>query len=290
MIDLHCHLLPGLDDGSRDLEMSLDMARRYVADGVTHAACTPHIMPGVWPNDGTAIQNSVQSLQAALDDAGIELQLFPGADNHIVPDFVDGLRAGRLLPLAGSRYVLVEPPHHVAVPRLEEFFFGILVAGYVPILTHPERLSWIEAHYPTIRRLAEGGVWMQLTAGSLAGRFGSSAKTWAYRMLEDGIVHILATDAHDPERRPPLLSEGWKLARACVGDTEAERLVLTRPFAILLDEAPGSVAFPVAVDGPLRETYAYESAGRIAHDSPNDSPLRDTGGSWISRRLRNVFK
>src|SRR5690606_29532618 len=110
---------------------------------------------------------------------------------------------GRLLTLADTRYVLVEPPHHVAPPRLEDLFFALSAAGYVPILTHPERLSWINTHYDAIKRLADAGVWMQLTAGSLTGAFGRNARYWAERMLDEGRAHILATDAHDTVRRPP---------------------------------------------------------------------------------------
>lgn len=235
MIDLHCHLLPGLDDGCKDLSMSIEMAKMFVADGVTHLTCTPHITPGVWANTGPHIRAAVTELQQALDAEGIDLTLYPGADNHIVPDFVEGLREGRLLTLADSRYVLVEPPHHIGPPRLEAFFFGIRTAGYVPILTHPERLSWIESQYDTVRRLVAEGVWMQITAGSLTGRFGKRAEAVGFRMLTDGLVHILATDAHDPERRPPDLSDGWRMAAEHVGLEEADRLVLHRPFAILKD-------------------------------------------------------
>lgn len=236
MIDLHCHLLPGVDDGSKDLSMSLEMARIFVADGVTHLTCTPHITPGVWTNTGPQIRAAIADLQAALDAEGIDLTLYPGADNHMTPHFVTGLREGRLLTLADSRYVLVEPPHHVAPPRLEDFFFGIRAAGYVPILTHPERLTWIEGQYDIVRRLVAGGIWMQVTSGSLTGRFGKRVRALALRMLKDGLVHVMATDAHDPERRPPDLSEGWKVACDEVGQEEAERLVLHRPFAILKDE------------------------------------------------------
>lgn len=236
MIDLHCHLLPGVDDGAKDLAMSLEMARIFFADGITHLTCTPHITPGVWANTGPQIRAAIVDLQAALVAEGIDLTLYPGADNHMVPDFVSGLREGRLLTLADSRYVLVEPPHHVAPPRLEDFFFGIRMAGYVPILTHPERLTWIEGQYDTVRRLVAGGVWMQVTAGSLTGRFGKRVRSLSLRMLADGLVHILATDAHDPEHRPPVLSEGWRVAANEVGQDEAERLVLHRPFAILRNE------------------------------------------------------
>lgn len=157
MIDLHCHILPGIDDGATDLSVSIEMAKAFAADGVTIAACTPHILPGLYHNEGPEIRQVTAELQQVLDQEGISLKLVTGADNHITPTFVKELRSGHLLSLADTRYVLVEPPHHVAPPRLEDLFFELLVAGYVPILTHPERLTWINSHYEMLQRLANTG-------------------------------------------------------------------------------------------------------------------------------------
>src|SRR5262245_65956380 len=153
MIDLHCHILPSIDDGAIDLAVSREMAKAFVADGVAVVACTPHILPGLYANSGPQIRAATAQLQQALRTEGIPLRLITGADNHITPNFVAELRSGHLLSLADTRYVLVEPPHHVAPPRMQDLFFNLLVAGYVPILTHPERLTWIESHYATIERL-----------------------------------------------------------------------------------------------------------------------------------------
>ena len=160
------------------------------------------------------------------------------------PDLIAGLRAGRVLSLADTRYVLVEPPHHVAPVKMEQFFFDLIVAGYVPILTHPERLSWIESQYSGIQRLIRGGVWMQVTAASLTGAFGRSAQYWANQMLDEGCVHILATDAHDTRRRPPHLSAGRDLAARRVGAREVEHLVVTRPLGILKNVMPADLPMP----------------------------------------------
>jgi len=149
-----------------------------------------------------------------------------------------------LLSLADTRYVLVEPPHHVAPPRLEDLFLSLLVAGFVPILTHPERLTWIETHYQTVQRLAQAGVWMQLTAGSLSGAFGRRPRYWGDRMLDEGLVHLLATDAHDTKRRPPNLSVAREYAAKRVGDSEAEHLVVTRPWGVLMNELPSNLPVP----------------------------------------------
>src|SRR5262245_20489400 len=215
------------------------MAKLYVADGVTAVACTPHILPGLYQNSGPQIREATLALQQALDEEGIPLRLVTGADVHMAPDLVAGLRAGRVLSLADTRYVLIEPPHHVAPVTMQQFFFDLVVAGYTPILTHPERLSWIESHYSGLQRLIKAGVWMQVTAASLTGAFGRSAQYWASRMLDEGCVHILATDAHDTKRRPPCLSAGRDLAAKRVGTREAEDLVVTRPLAILKNLIPG---------------------------------------------------
>lgn len=261
MIDLHCHILPGIDDGAAALGVSLDMARASVADGVSVLACTPHILPGLYDNAGPQIASAVQYLQDALEQEGVPLRLVTGADVHMVPDLIAGLRSGRIPSIAGSRYVLVEPPHHTAPPRLASFFFGLLVEGFVPILTHPERLNWLRHQYDTVRQLIRAGVWMQITSGSLTGAFGRNAQYWAHRMLDEGCVHILATDAHDTHRRPPDLSRGRDAAGARVGTEEAEHLVLTRALGVIENEAPANLPMPAAWTDSAKLGSGYVEAG-----------------------------
>ncbi len=260
MIDLHCHILPGIDDGAANLGVSLGMAQASVADGVSLVVCTPHILPGLYHNAGPQIASAVQHLQDALGQEGIPLRLVAGADVHMVPDLIAGLRSGWIPSIAGSRYVLVEPPHHTAPPQLESFFFSLLVEGFVPILTHPERLNWLQYRYEVIRQLVRAGVWMQITSGSLTGAFGRNAQRWAYRMLDEGCVHILATDAHDTHRRPPDLSRGRDAAAARVGIEEAEHLVLTRPLGVIENEAPANLPRPAASKGPAKLAGGYVEA------------------------------
>ena len=241
MIDLHCHMLPGIDDGAPDEATALAMARIAVQDGITFTACTPHIYPGLYENNTRLIRQRVGELQKKLDAEGIVLRLTSGADAHLTPELMDRLKTGTAPTLNGGRYFLLEPPHHVAPPRFEESVFNFLVAGYVPVITHPERLTWIEANYEVFKRVALRGAWMQVTSGSLTGRFGDGAKYWAERLLDEGLVHILATDAHSIKRRAPLLAEGVRVAEKYVGTEEAHRLVFERPRAILDDIAPAKV-------------------------------------------------
>jgi protein-tyrosine phosphatase len=285
MIDLHCHILPGLDDGASDLSVSANMAKAFVADGVSVVACTPHILPGLYQNSGPQIRQATAQLQQHLDREGIPLRLVTGADNHVTPSFVTELKSGHLLSLADTRYVLVEPPHHVAPPRLEDLFFSLSVAGYVPILTHPERLTWIQSHYQVIQRLVHAGTWMQVTAGSLSGAFGRNPRYWGERMLDEGCIHILATDAHDVNRRPPNLSQGRELAAKRVGNTEAQHLVVTRPEGILRNDLPSNLPRPAPFTGLDAESNAL---------APKDADDVDGEGSFVGRglagRLRRIFR
>lgn len=277
MIDLHSHILPGIDDGAPDLGVALEMARIAVANGVAVQACTPHIFPGLFDNSGPRIRRATQELQRHLDEEGVPLRLVTGADVHIVPNMVNGLRAGEILSLADTRYVLVEPPHHVAPPRLEHVFFELLAAGYVPILTHPERLTWIETRYDALVQLFRAGVWMQVTAGALTGAFGRRPQYWAERMLNEALVHILATDAHGARRRPPDLAAGRAAAAKWLGEEEAEQLVSLRPRAILENAAPS------AVRPPAGASFKSPVIGRPGLEK--ETPSIDPRSHWLDARL-----
>jgi protein-tyrosine phosphatase len=239
-------MLPGIDDGAADIEVSLKMAAALIDDGVEAVVCTPHILPGLYNNTGPHIRAATEKLRSALARSGLRLNLFSGADAHMSVDFVLKLRTGEILTIADSRYVLVELPMHVRPAAIHKIFFELLVAGYVPILSHPERLPWIEAQYGLIERLVRTGVWLQLTSGSLLGKFGRPAKYWAERLLDDGIVHLLATDAHDISRRPPDLKRGRDAAAARVGEDEADNLVTARPRGILANQSPSNLPLPLA--------------------------------------------
>jgi protein-tyrosine phosphatase len=289
MIDLHCHMLPGIDDGASEVSVSLAMAKASVAQGITTVACTPHILPGLYHNTGPQIRQATARLQDMLDQEKIPLRLTTGSDAHIALDFIAGLRSGRVLSLGDSRYVLVEPPHHTAPPQLEDFFFNLVVAGYVPILTHPERLSWTPGRYQTIERLVAGGVWMQITAGSLTGAFGSTALYWAHRMLDEGCVHLIASDAHDTARRPQNLAAGYECAAKRVGVEEAQCLVLARPMGILKNQPPSNLPGPLGGADAETATSPGETAQPREHDQMR---IRNHAGDFRgwSGRLRRLLK
>ena len=248
MIDLHCHMLPGIDDGARNLEMALKMAELAVADGITMTACTPHIYPGLFENTHPGIRDACARFQGELDAAGIPLKLTYGADIQVVPELVADLGNGRLPTLHASRYFLFEPPHHVALPRLADLVHNALLAGYIPVITHPERLAYIEADYDKFVALARQGAWIQLTGGSLLGRFGPRVKRITERFLGDGVTHLLASDGHNLKNRTPELSEARDAAAAIIGEQAASQLVEERPAAVIANAEPADVALPRGLD------------------------------------------
>ena len=266
MIDLHSHTLPGLCDGSQSLDTSLEMARIAVADGITHLACTPHVNPGVYNNTRQTIEPALSALQQALDQQNIPLKLVIGADTHLVPEVMQGLKDGSIPTLNNTRYFLLEPSHHVPVLNFLDHIENYLNAGYVPLITHPERLSWVQEHYDEFAEAVNMGAWIQITAGAITGRFGKTAQSVSERFLKDGLVHVIASDAHGIARRPPILSEGVAAAIKLLGDeAEVMRMVQERPQAVLDDLAPEFVSMPV-----------------VSTISPTSTKQK----SWVSRLFR----
>lgn len=244
MIDLHCHMLPGLDDGAQDLDIALKMARIAVADGITMTACTPHIYPGRFDNTSAGIHEACERFQKELDASGITLQVTYGADIQVMPEMSEKLANGTLPTLNGSRYFLFEPPHHVSLPRLNDMIEETLHAGFVPIITHPERLFYIEDDYDSFVAAAHAGAWIQLTGGSLLGKFGRRAKSISERFLKDGFTHLLASDGHNLKKRTPELAKARDVATQLVGVEEANRLVKGRAAAVIADMDPHEILPP----------------------------------------------
>ena len=249
MIDLHCHMLPAIDDGARDLDTALRMAELAVADGITLTACTPHINPGLFDNTHEAIRRAVDAFRDELNKADIPLELTYGADIQVVPDMAERLQDGTLPTLNGSRYLLFEPPHTVPLPRIAELMQRVQAAGFVPVITHPERLTYIERHYDEFVAMARAGAWIQLTGGSLLGRFGRRVQGMTERFLKDGITHLLASDGHNLTNRTPELGEARDAAARIVGEEEAQRLVQGRPAAVVADRDPDEVPLPAGLAG-----------------------------------------
>lgn len=248
MIDIHSHILPNLDDGARNLDESLEMARIAVRDGITQMVATPHMYNGLSPNPQPGqVAARVASLQSEVGDA---LTLLPGNEVHITHDLVDKLESGRVTPLNRKNYMLVELPSMNVPEGVEAVFYSLQIHGVTPILVHPERNQQIQARPSLVARFIDRGVRIQVTAMSITGEFGRGARACVETLLRHNCVHFIATDTHRASRRPPILSSGRDAAAGIVGHEAAQRMVLDFPRAVV-DGLPFDPGPPVPFDEPL---------------------------------------
>lgn len=245
MIDLHAHILPGLDDGAGDLEETLDMCRIARDDGITTIVATPHSGNG-YENDRLVVLSAVQQLRACLMELNIPLEILPGADIYLRHDLIDLLRDGMVMTMNdNSRYVLVEFPHHIMPPNYIDWLFEMKLKGITPIFTHPERNTAIQKNINHVRQWVDRGGLVQVTAMSLTGDFGPEAARCARQLIRNRLVHAIASDAHSKSRRPPVLSGAVRAAKRMVDADYVEKLVNQFPAAIIAGQtftAPEAVA------------------------------------------------
>ena len=235
-VDLHCHLLPQLDDGARSWDESLEMARLAVADGIGTIVVTPHQLGSFAQNTAEKIRGQLQLLQQRLTAAQIPLQLLPGADVRIEPDLPQRIRHGQVLTLADhGRHVLLELPHELYVP-LEGLLRRLQAIDCVGILSHPERNLGILADPSLVPQLVESGCLMQITASSLMGAFGSASQHLAESLLRHGCVHFVATDAHGVRSRRPLLCAAYERVAALTDRATADDLCCDFPHRVCLGQ------------------------------------------------------
>lgn len=232
LVDVHCHLLPGIDDGAADLETALAMAQLAVADGIDTVVVTPHQQGAFHRNDGATIRARTEEFAAALAAHEIPLRVLPGADVRIEPELVRGVLSGQIVSLGDHRrHVLLELPHELYLP-LEGLLDDLASARMTGVLSHPERNLGILQRPEVLRPLVEAGCLMQVTAGSLLGAFGPRIEAFSIWLLKQGLIHLVASDAHGLTSRRPLLSPAHRRIAALTDEATAERLCSTVPLAI----------------------------------------------------------
>jgi protein-tyrosine phosphatase len=240
LIDLHSHILPGLDDGSKTVEDARAMARRAAEDGVTAIAATPHVRSD-YPTLPEEMERGVLMLREDFLQQGIEVEVLHGGEIDLgMLGTLDDDDLRRFSLARSARYLLLEFPYSGWPSGLEEAVYGLGLRGIVPILAHPERNREVQADPGRLAEAVRLGALVQLTAASVDGRIGRSSRRAAERLLETGLAHVLASDAHTPEVR----EAGLAAAAEAVGD---DRLA-----AYLTTEAPGAIVAGEAVPGPPR--------------------------------------
>jgi protein-tyrosine phosphatase len=231
-IDIHCHILPALDDGPSAWEESLEMAEMAVADGIVAIVATPHQL-GNYPHiTAENVRIQIARLQSMLVQRGIGLELLPGADVRIDPDLTGKILSGQVLTLADrSAHVLLELPHELYIP-LDRLLGDLHTAGLTGILSHPERNQGIINQPKLLSNLANKGCLFQVTAGSLTGVFGSKIQYFAESLVEQGFVDFIASDAHGTKNRNPLLSRAFDRVVKLAGYDTAIELFCRNPARV----------------------------------------------------------
>jgi protein-tyrosine phosphatase len=256
VIDLHCHLLPGIDDGAPDIGASVAMARAAVDGGVEAIVATPHVS-GTFPNDPRSFAALREQVQAALDGAGVPLRVHAGAEIAITRlQSLDDEALGRCA-LGDGRYLLVEAPLYGPAPFLDQMTSDLGLQGFRILLAHPERIPWFHQDIERLQTLVENGAVCSVTAGSISGQFGSPVKKFTLELFRRGLVHNIASDAHDARRRSPALRPALEAATAALPglDQWVDWMTVDVPGAIVRGDPVAGEPPRIEPAGGLRRRF-----------------------------------
>ena len=255
MVDIHCHILPGLDDGPQAVDVSLAMAESAIADGITHVVATPH-SSNEYHFDYLRVRELRDELQARI---GNRLILATGCDFHLNPENLVALREDApRFSINQHDYLLVEFNEFSIPPHMDDTLHELQLLTLRPIITHPERNAILRTQAHRLAKWVRMGCCVQVTAGSLTGVFGSGAQRDALRWISDGLVHIVASDAHNTRNRPLRLQPAFDLVHEQFGEEKARALFLDNPLAVFEGrELPHMPAVPDEIEVPRRKRFFF---------------------------------
>lgn len=231
MVDIHCHILPDIDDGPADLETSVAMCRIAASDGIRTIVATPHVNTTLYPV--AEITRRVEQLNSQLQKNNIPVEILPGAD---VSSLIDPALL-KAYTINATRYILIEFPHTHLPRNAREIVFNFTINGFWPIITHPERNPSIMQDPNLLEQLVDANGLVQITADSLTGIFGMDIEECARFLLRKKMVHFIATDAHSDDYRKPILSKALEVAGKIIGREQAINLVTVNPTSVIKGEA-----------------------------------------------------
>jgi len=254
LIDLHTHILPGVDDGVETEDDSVAFARVAAEDGTRVMVATPHCKDGFYVNERDSVVAAVEKLRTRLASEGVDLELLPGAEVHICPDLVERIADGRALTLNDNgKTLLLELSLSQYPVELENLVFQLKLAGVHVLLAHPERIRYFQDDPKRYEEMVRLGAYGQITTGSILGVFGTKAEEYSFDLLRRGLVHVVASDAHNVRGRSPKLSEAVEAMVPLVGEQRAELMATEAPRMLLEGLAPELP--PVASPEPRRRSF-----------------------------------
>lgn len=243
LIDLHCHMLPGVDDGAKDLPFALDMARAAVDEGISHILLTPHHMDGDYTNHRLDVLNRVTNFQQSIRNAEIPLTVFPGQEVHLTGDLLKAIDANDVLYMdEGGRYLLLELPHSGVPEYTEDMIFELKTRGITPVIAHPERNHGFQKHPDKLYDFVTMGCLTQLTSSSYLGIFGKDVEKLTSKIIDSGMGYIFASDAHNFKGRRFVMKEAFDKLVKEKGKDFAEHFNANAKAIINGDDVPRGTA------------------------------------------------
>lgn len=239
MFDVHCHLLPGLDDGPRSVEDSIALANALIADGITHVVATPHVFPGRYNNTADAICEATDVLARLFRVRSIPLKLGWAGEVRMCVESLSLLKRGEVPVFEGNngRFVLIEMPDGGIPIGAAEFLMEFIVLGITPVIAHPERNRSVLHRPECMRPFVNMGCRLQLTAGSVLGMFGRRAQMAALRLLDDDQVFVIASDAHNLGSRRPVMAQASRALTRRYGENRVQQLMVNAPASMMPSSA-----------------------------------------------------
>jgi protein-tyrosine phosphatase len=243
VFDIHCHLLPGIDDGPATVEASLALARALVDDGMSHVVCTPHVFPGRFENRRSSIQEEFARFDRLLEEEGIPLSLGWAGEVRLTPEILELLPLNEVPFLGrsdGFKNMLLEMPDGQIPLGADRLTHRLLSLGIRPVIVHPERNRGVMERIDRLRDFVEDGCLVQLTAGSLVGQFGTKAQLTAHQLIDKNWVHVVASDAHNLTGRRPRMTDAEAYLVKHWGVGAARQLTLLSPAALCEIDVSGA--------------------------------------------------
>ncbi|MCP4266288.1 MAG: capsular biosynthesis protein [Candidatus Brocadiaceae bacterium] len=234
MIDIHAHILPSLDDGPQTIEESVEICRVAANDGIKTIVATPHSKDGVYEAKSDMILRTVDALNIKLEENVIDLKILPGAEIHIFEGLVESIKSGEVLTINnGGKFILLELPFVFIPPGTNKLVFDLVANGIVPIIAHAERILPFQKKPDLVRQLVKSGARVQVNSHGLTRRASARERKCTKWLLQNRLVHFIASDTHSLKSRPPILSIALEHAAHIVGEIEARALVYENPKQII---------------------------------------------------------